>query len=151
PFWFSTRVHRPAQPCGAAGGPGGGGRAGCGRVGPWASVGQKGELCLGDRCGCGARPPRRRSGQRPGRGEIVPTLTLPPVQPVPNGHNGEVFTCSFTPDGAFALSGGWDGHLRLWDSSTGAAVTGLAAGGKAVSACAVAPSGKFWLSGSLDG
>jgi WD40 repeat protein len=81
----------------------------------------------------------------------VPTLRLPAASPVPNGHNGEVFACSFTPDGASALSGGWDGHLRLWQADTGAAVTGVATGGKAVSACAVAPSGKFWLAGSLDG
>jgi WD40 repeat protein len=76
---------------------------------------------------------------------------MPAAKPVPNGHNGEVFACSFTPDGAFALSGGWDGHLRLWNAGTGDAVTGLATGGKAVSACAVSPSGKFWLAGTLDG
>ena len=81
----------------------------------------------------------------------MPTLRLPAASPVANGHNGEVFACSFTPDGTFALSGGWDGHLRLWHATTGAAVTGVATGGKPVSACAVAPSGNFWLAGSLDG
>jgi WD40 repeat protein len=81
----------------------------------------------------------------------VPTLRLPAAQPASNGHNGEVFTCAFIPDGAFALSGGWDGHLRLWDAATGAAATGFSACAKAVSACAVSPGGRFWLSGSLDG
>jgi WD40 repeat protein len=78
-------------------------------------------------------------------------LRLPAAQPAPNGHAGEAFSCAFTPDGAFALSGGYDGHLRLWEAATGAAVTGLPASRKAVSACAVAPSGRSWLSGSLDG
>jgi WD40 repeat protein len=67
------------------------------------------------------------------------------------GHQGEVFACSFTPDGAFVLSAGWDGHLRLWDASSGQAVSALQAGPKALSACAVAPDGKHWLSGSMEG
>jgi WD40 repeat protein len=81
----------------------------------------------------------------------VPTLRLPAAKAAPNGHCGEVFTCAFTPDGAFALSGGWDGHLRVWDASTGAAVTGFSTCTKAVSACAVSPAGRYFLSGSLDG
>jgi WD40 repeat protein len=58
---------------------------------------------------------------------------------------------AFAPDGQFVLSGGWDGHLRLWEVSSGAQVTALAASAKAVSACAVAPDGRQWLSGALDG
>jgi WD40 repeat protein len=81
----------------------------------------------------------------------VPTLRLPDAQPVPNAHVGEVFSCAFTPDGACALSAGWDGHLRLWDAITGTPVTGFQTGTKPVSACAVAPSGRFLLSGNLDG
>jgi WD40 repeat protein len=66
-------------------------------------------------------------------------------------HKGEVFSCAFTADGAFVLSGGWDGYLRLWDASSGSAVSTLKAGPKAVSACAVAPDGASWLSGSMEG
>jgi WD40 repeat protein len=62
-----------------------------------------------------------------------------------------VYGCAFAPDGAFVLSAGWDGHLRLWDASTGAAVTALQAGPKPLSACAVAPDGMHWLSGSMEG
>jgi WD40 repeat protein len=96
----------------------------------------------------GRRPPFHGLSHE---GAIVPTLRLPAAQPAPNGHCGEVFTCAFTPDGAFALSGGWDGHLRLWEAATGAAVTGFSTRTKAVSACAVSPAGRYWLSGSLDG
>jgi WD40 repeat protein len=103
---------------------------------------------LGDRGGRGARG---GPGETVREGDVVPTLRLAAAGPVPNGHNGEVFACSFTPDGEFVLSGGWDGHLRLWHATTGAAVTGLDTRGKPVSACAVAPSGNFWLAGSLDG
>ncbi len=67
------------------------------------------------------------------------------------GHDGDVFACSYTPDGQFVLSAGWDGYLRLWEAERGAPVSELRAGSKPLSACAVAPDGKRWLSGSMDG
>jgi WD40 repeat protein len=67
------------------------------------------------------------------------------------GHRGEVFSCAYTPDGAFVLSAGWDGFLRLWEGATGATVTALQAGPKPLSACTVSPDGLHWLSGSMEG
>jgi WD40 repeat protein len=67
------------------------------------------------------------------------------------GHQGEVFSCAYTPDGAFILSGGWDGFLRLWEASSGRPLTALRAGPKALSACAASPDGRYWLSGSMEG
>jgi WD40 repeat protein len=67
------------------------------------------------------------------------------------GHGGEVFSVTFAPHGDLVLSGGWDGHLRLWEVSSGAQVSALHASHKAISACAVSPDGKQWLSGALDG
>jgi WD40 repeat protein len=64
---------------------------------------------------------------------------------------GEVLACAYTPDGAFVLSGGWDGHLRLWESAFGAHVSSFRASDKPVSACTVAPDGKQLVSGGLDG
>ena len=81
----------------------------------------------------------------------MPTLQLQPIAICPGGHGGEVFSCAYTPDGAFVLSGGWDGYLRLWEASSGRQVTAFAAGNKPVSACAVSPDSSQWLSGSLDG
>lgn len=78
-------------------------------------------------------------------------LRLMTAGPETGGHGGEVFAVAFTPDSGFVLSGGWDGHLRLWEVSSGAPVTALRASPKAISACAVAPDGKQWLSGALDG
>jgi WD40 repeat protein len=67
------------------------------------------------------------------------------------GHKGEVFACAYTPDNAYVLSGGWDGHLRLWEADSGQLVTAVRVGPKPLSACAVAPGGRHWLCGSLDG
>ncbi len=66
-------------------------------------------------------------------------------------HQGEVFACTYTPDGGFVLSAGWDGNLRLWESDTGALITALQASPKPLSACAVSPDGRYWLSGSMEG
>src|ERR1043166_7078595 len=66
-------------------------------------------------------------------------------------HEGEISSCAFGPESMFVLSGGWDGHLRLWETTTGAHVTGLQVGVKPVSSCAISPDGKQWLSGTLEG
>jgi WD40 repeat protein len=66
-------------------------------------------------------------------------------------HDGEVFACAWSPDGGFVLSAGWDGHLRLWEASTGTRLTALRVGPKPLSACAVTPDGKRWLAGSMEG
>lgn len=66
-------------------------------------------------------------------------------------HEGEVLACAYTPDGAFVLSAGWDGHLRLWETSSGAFLTAVRVGIKPLSACAVAADGRQWVAGSLEG
>jgi hypothetical protein len=69
----------------------------------------------------------------------------------PEGHQGEVVSCCYTPDGQFLLSGGWDGHVALWEAASGMRVSAFRVSPKAVSACAAAPDGKMWWTGSLDG
>jgi WD40 repeat protein len=66
-------------------------------------------------------------------------------------HKGEVSSCCYSSDGCFVLSGGWDGHLRLWDSGSGLPAQSLRVGAKPLSACAISPEGDQWLAGSLDG
>jgi WD40 repeat protein len=44
-----------------------------------------------------------------------------------------------------------DGYLRLWETAYGAHVSAIQVGSRPISACAVSPDGKNWLSGSLDG
>jgi WD40 repeat protein len=80
----------------------------------------------------------------------VPTLRLL-NGPTTGGHGGEALACCYTPDGGYVLSGGWNGHLRLWEAATGQPLTSLRTGPKPVSACAVSPDGTHWVSGGLDG
>ena len=54
---------------------------------------------------------------------MVPTLELLSTGTHAIRHGGEISSCCYSPDGQFVLSGGWDGHLRLWDAGSGAPVT----------------------------
>jgi WD domain, G-beta repeat len=85
------------------------------------------------------------------RGATVGTLRLLEAASPGEKHDGEVFACSYSPDGAFVLSGGWDGQLRLWETSTAAPLVSLQASPKPLSACAYSPDGSRWLSGSMEG
>jgi WD40 repeat protein/uncharacterized protein YbaR (Trm112 family) len=67
------------------------------------------------------------------------------------GHSGEVFTCAYTPDGSTLFSGGWDGELRLWETTAGAPLGTIRASAKPISAIAVAPDGKQFMTGCLEG
>ncbi len=67
------------------------------------------------------------------------------------GHGGEVFSCAYSNDGAFVLSAGWDGCLRLWQSSEAQLVSYLPAALKPLSACTFAPGGSAWVCASMDG
>jgi WD40 repeat protein len=81
----------------------------------------------------------------------VGNLRLLEAGELAEGHGGEVFACAYTADGAYVLSGGWDGHLRFWEVSSGSPVAALKVGPKPLSCCAVSPDGKQWLSGSMEG
>lgn len=35
-----------------------------------------------------------------------------------DAHHGHALACSITPDGRFALTGGWDKHVKLWELDT---------------------------------
>src|SRR5262245_49200198 len=67
------------------------------------------------------------------------------------GHSGEVCAVSCSSDSAFVLSGGWDGHLCLWDACAGNLVSSLQVEHKALSACAFAPNNRTFLAGSMEG
>lgn len=79
----------------------------------------------------------------------MPKLRLLETQGI--GHTGEVFASTYTPDGAYALTGGWDGHLRLWEAASGIEARSLRASARPITACAVSPDGTLWLSACLDG
>ncbi len=85
------------------------------------------------------------------RGASVAALRVANLDRSGEGHEGEIYGCAFAPDGAFVLTAGWDGQLRLWDISTGQSLMALRAGLKPLSCCAFSPDGKHWLSGSMEG
>jgi WD40 repeat protein len=66
-------------------------------------------------------------------------------------HDGEIYCCSYSPDGTHLLSGGWDGKLRLWDTSCGNTLSSLSASPKPLSSCAYSTDAKQWVSGSMEG
>src|ERR1041385_1729456 len=81
----------------------------------------------------------------------MPTLRLLENKSGPSFSAGELLCCTYTPDGTFVLTGGWDGNLRLWEAGTGTAVTQAQTGDKPVTSCAVSPDSKRWFSGSSEG
>jgi WD40 repeat protein len=82
---------------------------------------------------------------------VGPFLRLQDADGAVERHDGEVFGCTYTPDGANILTGGWDGFLRLWDAGSGSQLMALEVSPKPLSSCAVSPDGKQWLSGSMEG
>ena len=66
-------------------------------------------------------------------------------------HAGEVLCCAFAPRLAWAVSGGYDGRLLLWDLSTCGVYASWAASARAVTAVAVTADGTKILTGDIEG
>jgi hypothetical protein len=66
------------------------------------------------------------------------------------GHNLGVHAVAVTPDGRWAISGSYDGTLKLWDLETGIPRTTFRGHGGPVYAVAVIQDGKRVISGSSD-
>lgn len=64
---------------------------------------------------------------------------------------GLVWSLAFSPDGSLLAAAYGDGHLRLWNPSTGALLADLAAHTRPAAALAFSPDGRLLASGGLDG
>jgi WD40 repeat protein len=63
------------------------------------------------------------------------------------GHTGHVTTCDLDSSGRYGVSGGWDGHLRIWDLARGTSLHMLRLSAEAVrcdiDSCAMSPDGRY--------
>ncbi len=74
-----------------------------------------------------------------------------PAEIVPQmGHTGDVLSVAFSPDGRFALSGGSDNTMILWEVATGKELRSFTGHVGFVTSVAFSPDGRFVLSGSWD-
>lgn len=67
-----------------------------------------------------------------------------------SGHDGPTYAVAWTPDGARAITGGFDGSIRLWDPAARVATATWTGHAGMVLALAIDPSGRRLASGGLD-
>ncbi|WP_243338204.1 protein kinase domain-containing protein [Anaeromyxobacter soli] len=88
-------------------------------------------------------------GALDGRAWIVPLDGARPARPLV--HDGAVLTLAYAPDGARLATGGGDGHLRVFDTRSGALLARVTLPGGAIFALAWAPDGGAIATASEDG
>ena len=66
------------------------------------------------------------------------------------GHNQDILSVCFSPDGKYALSGSIDNHLKLWDISNGICIRTLLGHLSYVESVSFSPDNKYVLSASVD-
>jgi len=96
-------------------------------------------------------PAADAAGEEVGRLRAVARDHLPRSGPaVLPGHSGGTLTLCVAPDGQYALTGGADHRVTLWELPTGARIRDFGGHGWTVSSVALHPDGKRVLSGGRD-
>ena len=68
-----------------------------------------------------------------------------------NGHQEEVTSCSFSPDGKQIVSGSKDGTIKIWEMNTGSELATFKGHNGIISKCIYLPNGKLIVSAGEDG
>jgi WD40 repeat protein/transcriptional regulator with XRE-family HTH domain len=84
-------------------------------------------------------------------GALADSLTLLHSRRRFSGHNGQIYSVEFSPDGQYVLTGSQDGSARLWDVESGREVRQFISHTGGVAAVAFSPDGKLVLTGGNDG
>jgi len=75
----------------------------------------------------------------------------PPLNSFTGHEEGRVGSVAFSPDGNFALSGGVNGTMTLWEVASGRGLRNFVSHGGDVFSVAFSPDGNFALTGGRDG
>jgi WD40 repeat protein/predicted Ser/Thr protein kinase len=75
----------------------------------------------------------------------------PPLNSFTGHEEGSVGSVAFSPDGRFALSGGVNGTVTLWEVATGRELRNFVSRGGQVFSVAFSPDGNFALTGGVNG
>ncbi len=81
----------------------------------------------------------------------MPDWPEPALRRTLEGHRGSVYCCAVDPTGRWAVSGGADGELRVWDTTSGALRRTLKGHQGRVRCCAMDSEGRTVVSGGTDG
>jgi WD40 repeat protein len=73
-----------------------------------------------------------------------------PLQHTLDGHNQDVTTCSFRPDGTMVLTASFDCMVKLWNSASGLLVHTLTGHTGHVTRCCFSPDGRTVVSAARD-
>jgi WD40 repeat protein len=66
------------------------------------------------------------------------------------GHDRDIWSAEFSPDGKFIVTGSWDNTARVWDVATGKEVQRFSGHEELIYTVAFSPDGSKILTGSLD-
>ena len=71
--------------------------------------------------------------------------------PIDSGEFDQIITIAYTPDGKHLITGGFSGHVRVWDAENGQRSFILASLPNAVLDVAISDDGRYLATGSEDG
>ena len=66
------------------------------------------------------------------------------------GHTGDIYSVSYSPNGNYVVSGSWDKTVRIWNANSGECVNTLEGHTKSVSSVSYSPDGKYIATGSWE-